>query len=285
MHLANVSKLLTAIGVVRALQDNNLSYDTKIANYLPTYWNRGPNIDKITFRHLMTHRSGFMTGGSASDFKTMRARVAAGVAGVGGSAYENMNFGLCRILIPIMNGNVNKDWTLPFGGLNDAVWDLVTLQRFRSFMQATVFSPAGVSNAGFSPKGTGNALAYRHPHGNKKGWNSGDLASVAGGAGFRLSIKQLLSVMDHMRRRNTIISAAKAQNMLDNYFGIDRFTNTTVGKLYNKNGAWGVAAGTEQCVAYFLPDDMELALFVNSPIGVSGASLRNLVRDAFKASL
>jgi CubicO group peptidase (beta-lactamase class C family) len=36
MHLASVSKLLTAVGVTKAL--GGLSYDTKIINYLPTYW-------------------------------------------------------------------------------------------------------------------------------------------------------------------------------------------------------------------------------------------------------
>ena len=288
MHLASVSKFLTAVGTVRALQDKGRSYNTKIINYLPSYWVKGKNIDKITFRHLLTHRSGFNVSGSSTDFKTMKKKVAAGVSaskiGKSKSKYENMNFGLCRILIPVMRGDVPKGLHLPFS-FNDAIWDIQTVNFFRKFMQSRVFSPAGVPNVGFVPKKTGNALAYRHPHLNRKGWNSGDLRSVAGGAGFRLSSRQLLRVMHHVRRRNTIISASKARYMLKNGFGIDQIINTTAGKIYNKNGLWRSKGRTEQCVVYFLPNDMELTLFVNSPIGLSGASLRNLVRDAFKASL
>lgn len=88
--------------------------------------------------------------------------------------------------------------------------------------------------------------------------------------------------MNHVRRKATIVSAQKAQYMLDNAFGIDQIIATPTGKLYNKNGAWGTDDGrTEQCVAYFSPQGMELALLVNSPIGTNGFSLRDIVKDAY----
>jgi hypothetical protein len=105
-------------------------------------------------------------------------------------------------------------------------------------------------------------------------WNSGDLRTVAGGAGWRLSIEELLNVMNHARRKGTIVTAQKLQYILDNAFGIDQIIPTSAGKLYNKNGAWGTGDGrTEQCVAYFLPQGMELAVLVNSPIGTSNFSV------------
>ena len=283
MHVASVSKFLTAVGLVKVLDSKNISYDAAIVDYLPTYWSKGNKIDKITFRQLLTHKSGFSTGKSASDYAFMKSKVAAGVTNVGSSDYENMNFGLCRILIPIINGNVSKGTEFfPTPATNDQVWDAVTLYHYRNYMQANVFTPAGVNNVGFEPiPGGKNALAYNFPHNNEKGWNSGNLASVAGGAGWRLSTKELLNVMNHVRRKNTIISAEKAQYMLDNYFGIDQAINTPAGKLYNKNGSWGNGIGTEQCVAYFLPQEMELVVFVNSPIGTNKFSLRGIVKDAF----
>jgi hypothetical protein len=152
-------------------------------------------------------------------------------------------------------------------------------------MQANVFNPAGVANVQFAPiLGGQNALAYRFPHANVPGWNSGNLAAVAGGAGWRLSTKELLNVMNHMRRKNTIIPAAKAQLLLDSRFGIDQVIDTPAGKLYNKNGAWGTGdKKTEQCVAYFFPHGMEVVVFVNSPISAQDPpfSLRGLVKDAF----
>lgn len=286
MHLASVSKFLTAVGTVRLLGSKNLSYDTKIINYLPTHWSKGSNVDKITFRHLFTHTSGFVTGGSSTDYATMKSKVAAGVAGVGTYDYENMNFGLCRLLIATVSGAVAKSASYTPAYLNDAFWDLNTINAYRSYMQTKVFAPCGVANAGFEPLVyTPDALAYPFPYGTTSGWNSGDLKTVAGGAGWRLSIKELLDVMNHVRRKGTIVSATKAQYMLDNYFGIDMITNTAAGKLYNKNGSWTNNGKTEQCVAFFMPQGMELALFVNSPIGLSKLSLRNLVRDAYLNSL
>jgi CubicO group peptidase (beta-lactamase class C family) len=288
MHLASVSKFLTAVGLVKALDSKGISYDTKIVSFLPAYWSKGPNVDKITFRHLLTHRSGFSTGGSASDYALMKGKVAAGVSSVGSYHYENMNFGLCRILIPIINGNVPRAATfIADPSLNDQAWDAVTLYHYKNFMQAKIFSPAGVYNASFAPlPGVKSALAYPFPAGTTQGWNSGDLATVAGGAGWRLSSKELLSVMSTVRRKNTVVNAQKAQYILDNYFGIDLAIDTPAGKIYNKNGAWGTGDGrTEQCVAYFLPNQMELVLFVNSPIGKENFSLRGIVKDAYISSL
>ena len=287
MHLASVSKLLTAVGMVKLLITKAMSYDTPIVGYLPTYWTKGANINKITFRHLLTHTSGFSTGGSATDFNTMKTRVAAGVPGVGSYDYENMNFGLCRILIPIINANISKSAMFSPSLLNDAFWDLTTVNAYKAYMQAKVFTPAGVANADFAPApAIPGALAYPFPFATTKGWNSGDLRTVAGGAGWRLSIKELLNVMNHVRRKGTIISAQKAQNMLDSGLGIDQIVSTVAGKLYNKNGKWGTGDGrTEQCVAYFLPQNMELALLVSSRIGPSDSFLRTIVNDAYVNSL
>src|SRR5688572_21876956 len=166
MHLASVSKFLTAVGTVRLLGSKNLSYDTKIINYLPAHWSKGANVDKITFRHLFTHTSGFVTGGSSTDYATMKSKVAAGVAGVGTYDYENMNFGLCRLLIATVSGAVAKSASYTPSYLNDAFWDLNTINAYRSYMQTKVFAPCGVANAGFEPLVyTPDALAYPFPYG------------------------------------------------------------------------------------------------------------------------
>jgi CubicO group peptidase (beta-lactamase class C family) len=289
MHVASVSKFLTAVALVKALDAKGISYNSKIIGYLPQYWTKGPNIDQITFRHLLTHTSGLSAGNSATDYAYMKAKVAAGVSTVGTNAYANMNFGLMRILIPIITGSVSRHAKYSdYGFANDLTWDAVTIKSYKQYMQDKVFTPAGVVLAGFAPTYYyKDALAYKSSYALnvESGWNSGDLATVAGPAGWRLSTKELLNVMNHVRRKNTIISAAKAQYMLDNFFGIDQVISTPAGKIYNKNGGWGKYGRKEQCVAYFLPNGMELALFVNSPIGFGDRSLRTLVKDAFIASL
>ena len=64
-----------------AAQRQQLAYDTPIVGFLPSYWAKGPHVNTITFRQLMTHTSGLgIAGKSDSDFELMKNRVAAGGA-------------------------------------------------------------------------------------------------------------------------------------------------------------------------------------------------------------
>ena len=285
MHVASVSKFLTAVGLAKALKAEGISYDDGIAAYLPAHWSRGANIDKITFRNLLQHESGFSVTGT--NYPIMKESVAAGVEDIGTRHYANMNFGLCRILIPVVLGSVGKSATfMRDASMNDQAWDAVTLLHYKQYMQDSVFTPAGVANASFAPAaGRRNALAYPIPFDGIKGGNSGDLATIAGGVGWRLSTKELLSVMHHVRRRNTIIPSQDAQRLLDNEFGIGGEA-TPVGTVFAKNGRWNVGDGRwEEAVSLFCLQAMEIALFVNSPIGSEEASLKGAVLGAFVDSL
>lgn len=299
MHIASCSKLITGIAMTKLLNDKGLSYDTPTIGYLPTYWVKGLNIDKITFRHLMTHTSGFNTGGSNSDYQTMKSLVAAGVNDhgmhktgddLGYYRYENMNFGLCRILIATINGNVAPDtiFSQPGGPIipnyNDLAWDYVTIQCYVQYVRDHVFMPAGVSGPSLDHP-LPDALAYTFPvSGN--GWNSGDLSTESGGAGWHMSVDDLLDVMGAFRRKGTIMSTTQAQAMLDNGFGIDLQMSTPLGTLYNKNGLWGDGVGrTEQSLLYFLPQDMELVVLANSPVGAPAKFFRDAVTKIYLANI
>jgi hypothetical protein len=117
-------------------------------------------------------------------------------------------------------------------------------------------------------------------------WYSGELQTQLGGAGFRVSVNDMLDVMGAFRRKGTIVSPAKAQQALDASLGIDRIDETPAGKSYLKNGWWGGGGQdgqswhVEQSVACFLPDDMEAVVLVNSNIGAAGASLTSTFRTA-----
>src|SRR5262249_32674253 len=140
---------------------------------------------------------------------------------------------------------------------DDLVWDFLTIQAYVQYVHSHVFTPAGVSGPGLDHPAV-DALAYKFPA-NGGGWNSGHLAAVSGGAGWHMSVDDLLDIMGTFRRSGTIMSKQRAQNMLDNGFGIDVRLSTPLGTLYNKNGAWGDAGGhVEQSLVYFLPEDMEL---------------------------
>jgi CubicO group peptidase (beta-lactamase class C family) len=281
MHIASVSKLITGIGMARLLDEKAIQFDAKIIDYLPGYWTKGPLVNQVSFRNLMTHTSGFVTGGSASDYATMRNRVALGSTGIGKYSYENMNYGLCVVLMAVLTGARAKGDQ--FGVMNDLIWSTSALNAYSNDIQQKVFGPAGVFSATLDHN-SDCALAYSFPVVGA-GWDSGPLGANAGGAGWHMSVRQLLDVMDAWRRRNTILPAAKAVAAMNAAFGIDVISDTPAGRLYNKNGAWGSGGNTEQAQAYFLPENMELVVFVNSNIGLPPKSFRKTVTDLYLSHL
>jgi CubicO group peptidase (beta-lactamase class C family) len=177
MHVASVSKLMTAMAMTVLLRDNNISPDAQIINFLPDYWTKGPNIEYIVFRNLFNHTSGLSAIGLV-DFDIMESAIKGGiklpVAGgtnpntLGKYNYQNLNYALCRVLLAVINGNINKDayWDFPGlpnpGPFNDRIWDSVTIAAYEAYLQAKVFQPSGVVGATLDHP-TACALAYVGP--------------------------------------------------------------------------------------------------------------------------
>ncbi len=76
----------------------------------------------------------------------MKTQVAAGVtnANLGQYSYQNMNFSLCRILIPVMNSTIPANTTFP-PATEDQDWDYVTATAYADYVAQHLFQPAGVS--------------------------------------------------------------------------------------------------------------------------------------------
>ena len=234
MHVASVSKFITGVAMTRLLTDKGMSFDGRIAGYLPAYWSQGPGIPNTTFRELMTHTSGFTSDGC--DLVSVKAQVAAGVTGAGPYAYANSNYSLCRILLAVINGNINIGVAFPADpGLNDPVWDLATIKAYRQYATRHIFEPSA-SKARFD-RLPADALAYPFPlTGN--GWNSGDLQGVCGAAGWHISVTDLLKVMGTFRRSDAIVSKDVAQLALDSLFGIDWKISTPIDKRFALHEEW-----------------------------------------------
>lgn len=295
MHVASVSKLITAIAAVDLLHDKNISWDATIGQYLPAYWDRGANVNNITFRELLTHMSGIEVPGSSTNYATMKAEIAAGVpATVTQSQYENVNFALFRVLIPIINGDVDRNALITLDGnpmfqsIMDNWWDVVTVNAYQAYVNQHVFVPSGIGGGPGLTHTPNDAIAYGVPW--TSGWDSGNLRSVAGGAGWVMSADQVLSVMAHYRHTNAIVPSTLAQQAMDARLGLDVKSNTPAGTLYNKNGRWNGNGRSEQSLAYFLPNGMELVVLTNSPITPlgdegKGVFFRGLVTDLYLANL
>jgi hypothetical protein len=296
MHVASISKFMTAIGLVHLLESKGgIDPDDKILAWLPDYWNKnvGGN-SQIQFDHLMNHVSGFGTGGSATDWQTMRSNVEAGVplSEVGNLAtadYENMNFGLIRILIATIGGYVDPGMDFGLDAINDAMWDALTWSAYNDYMQTYVFNPVGAFPTIDSSALT--VLGYRFD-GAGSGWDTGDFSGRAGGVGWHLTIGEILDVTRAFRQGN-IVSLGGVSDILQGSWGLNSPINgesTDAGLIYYKAGRWtdnsnAALSRTEQCFVMLMPKDMELVVFVNSAVSSSGTSLTNIVRTAYKNNI
>ena len=233
MHVASVSKLITAIAMTKLLHSRNISPDARIARWLPGHWQRGPGVDAITFRQLLTHTSGLVALNQPGDgtYQFMKDQIALGV--VGGMGYRNINYTLCRILI----STIDAPYLFQLiGGATDKYWDLTTIRYYQRYVQENIFDPVGVTS-GFAYTAD-HALAYPFPA-NVPGWASSDLSTMSGAVGWHLSVDDLLAVMATFRRSGLIVDPARAQAMLDRGFGLDVRRDTLLGRVYAKGGFWG----------------------------------------------
>lgn len=305
MHVASVSKLITAMGIVRLLRERGISVDSPVSGYLPDYFVRGANTQNLTFRHLLTHTSGFrrIDSGGYSDGNTFADfRFCFGL-GVGASDmnvrhYHNANFIGLRIAMAVLLGSPDRsfriDSTWPSGigrapELNvlftDAYWDSESIDAYAREISSRIFSPAGVSAQLFP--GGNDSLAYPMNLASR----GADLSAYinAGTVGWWLSCDELLKIMHAFRHTNAIVPGAVSRAALTSGFGTDDFQSwqrPRIGRFdcMTKAGFWSDGGGaTQQSFVAFCPDDHNIAVLVNSPI--QGNNIDAIARGLLQANI
>ena len=108
VNVASVGKMFTTIAVLQSLARHHLSIDSRIWPFLPPNWVKGPGVDTITFRELLTHRAGFRLD-SGLVFATddaAREQIKQGVQQLDKQVadYNNIDFTIFRDMLPFMEG-------------------------------------------------------------------------------------------------------------------------------------------------------------------------------------
>lgn len=83
MHIASISKTITTAAVLRLLEDTpGVDVDDSVAPYLPPTWVQGAGIDNLTFRELLSHKSGLNDKGpqtsGATSYDNLKSYVSQG---------------------------------------------------------------------------------------------------------------------------------------------------------------------------------------------------------------
>lgn len=271
MHIASMTKTLTAMAFLKVAAQKNLRTTDKIAPYLPSSWAKGPNIDLITFGDLMTHRSGIVGLGancangaySENIYSGLKRLIAKGVSNRGSNfCYQNANLGLFRVLIPSILG-------YKFTG-NDATDDTETQKRYLAFLQAEIFEKVGIGGATTAHPSGDPTYTYSLPiTTTQRGWNPGEFSQTVGGYGMYLSANEaaLVYASALSGSTNKILTNPQADTLLTKNLGCFKAT-ATLGTFYYHDGWWYSSLSSMgqglRTLWMKLPNNLTCVLFVNT---------------------
>jgi hypothetical protein len=269
-NIASLSKTLTAIAVLQLLAKDGLTIDAKISPYLYSDWKQGPNIERLTFKELLTHASGF---GQAPQsvcadgiaYAAIEKLVADGVSqsNIGAPSYGNCNFALLRELMPALQGRTLTDYA------NGPQRAQESSLLYIDYVNTNVLQPVGIPISHCKPSlGAGEILSYPAPPRSATGANWGDWSLQCGSGGWALSANDVFAVLSNLAREDVLLSGAAKREMFVDCLGWDCAVRADCpspyvcknGELHNGEGAavW-VYGGVFNC-------DVPVVVVVNSPL-------------------
>ena len=108
-EVASTSKTVTLAAMLRLLRARNIPVDSPVAPYLPLTWAKGPGMNTVTFRQLLSHGlKPTATNGlyyppncrDISPYRCLRDAVAGGMTAPAG--YNNIHYTLFRFILPFV---------------------------------------------------------------------------------------------------------------------------------------------------------------------------------------
>jgi CubicO group peptidase (beta-lactamase class C family) len=272
-NVASLSKVITTVGVLQSLAKHNRTIDDKIAPFLPPDWTKGPNIDTITFKQLLTHSAGFRE--TDNSYGGLKQQIADGVKLTDKTPlYDNTNFAIFRVLLPFMEG---------FSDPGPATRDTATSKFYVDYIRQHVLNPVNVTDADCKPpSGTQKILSYPLPAGSAHGTDWGDWTGVCGGGGWVMTAGDLYRFLLSLTSGNTLLSDAQKKMMNDNCLGWD----CSVQVQNDFRGKNGILLGTPNKVWLYtffgiFKENVPVVVVVNSDTPNS-ANITSVVVKAFQ---
>jgi CubicO group peptidase (beta-lactamase class C family) len=289
--VASVSKVVTALAAIRVLAKHHVDLGSGIGGHLPSDWKLDPHVASITFRELLSHRSGIKDyGNNSQDYATLKKFFTQSVDPTKNTpcqgpavvnppdpinpndkspCYSNYNFAIFRVLLPWLDGFVDDP-------ANRAA---KLAAAYVKIVQANVFEPVGAHGVDAKPPTTGPqatayAFSYKYP-GSDPGHDWGDDSLGVGAAGWYLAIDDIDKVLYSLNKNDgRILTPTQRQEMETMpQLGWDTLVDSTGYRWVEKNGGWGYGAtDISTSIALFGPGVFG-ALFINSDR--SGPGLQN----------
>jgi hypothetical protein len=287
-NVASVSKTITAAAILKLMSVKKIGVDAKISSYLPKDWVRGPNVDLITFRQLLTHRAGIRCQMEVT-FANLRTCIAAGVKAEDMPVYKyaNTNFALFRLILPIMNGFDSASVQ------TDAAAAAEYAKRYITYVRSEIFSKAKISGMDCQPVTLTPALSYQYPSPILAGESFGNMTETCGSRGWNISAKQLSTLMFNLFYTDRVVPASVATAMKDGQLGLFLDNKTIPGISAFEHGGYypgkdkqGNPFNNGEMNSYVVTfsNGLNVAVIVNSQFG-PGLSVGGAVKTALKQAL
>ena len=281
MNVASCAKSISCIATLQLLDKHNISLDTPIIEFLPNWWKVGPNIRLITFRDLLTQRSGFRK--AAEDYVEIKDVIGNGIqaADHGEYQYQNLNFCILRILVPVLNGDFNFAKRV-----DNATADAATIKAFKAYIQTNIFDALQID---FSCNNEHDVLYYSYGKPDDKGWNPGDECHNSGGGTLSMSANDLAKVMSHTYFTNNLLSSKMRELMFEGTDPLGCYTievtPTNWGTHFWHNGGFsdGIDRGAAACW-YIFPNKTVVAVSTNSFGGMTQTAEFMNINDLIEKS-
>jgi len=275
MNIASTSKTITATVLIQLLEDRGVSVDSSISPWLPASWVKGPGINQLTFRDLLTHQSGLNhNNGGNYDLDSLRSYIQLGVVAAEKATYkyQNGNFALFRVAIPYLRyGAAGVDLLAAIWGLFGSFEEVIA-GLYIGTVYDYALNPTGVIQAKCKPNDAKQTLLYRFPDDGSEGFQNGDWTLLCGSGGWYMSSVELAGFMA-FRRFSNVMMTPTARNLMDNGFlgwmsgGNYDWPNGEHG-LYRSHGGDlfydpEPRRGLDACIIEY-PNGVQTAILINS---------------------
>ena len=304
--IASVSKTITALTVLRLLQEHGYDVDRKLVNCVPgTMWTHSSgDVSQGEIRAFLSHTSGIPSTG-LDYFSLKNLYQAADTYPDKSYDYTNANYAFMRIAIAYLYSELGEldyslasvEYDVSVNGQAETVLEDAINEAYIEAVNKYVFEPCGISWKEPKPDGETNPTMNYNFNMATPGWNKGDMTKFAGSAGWRLSARNLNNILANLKYTDKILNNEYKQKMNDELLGWHNDSSiyealTEGGTAYGHEGYYEDqfgpnAAANPQVRGVFtgfmmFPNGVEVAAVVNS-LGGTNTMCREL-RDAYNAA-
>ncbi|MCA9130383.1 MAG: serine hydrolase [Planctomycetales bacterium] len=312
-EVASLSKTITAMAVLQALEDVGLDPFEPIVDFLPIYWDIDETISSLTFVELLSHHSGLLNVGSwptESEYGNIEASLSIGrsffeFGPEDGYAYQynyqNVNYAVARYLLAYLvapetmlefeeDYDYYVDTENPAGatGTRDA-HEACVQAIYMSYVRDVILVPSGVNTSidvfdwdSTSP----NVRYYNFLAQSIAGLANDDNTLTTGPRGFVMQAKETAQVMARLETGDNVSTNVRDWMKLLLMGFLD---DEDAGRVfYYKTGGNGVVDYYGRgcsAVLVLCPGNIQVAIHTNSSSNyLGGASWIEMVEDVYDAA-